>query len=466
MKIFVLIIISLITIFLCIDTDFNIVYKSNSEENQFINLIDNIFLEVELTIGSNEDKFKLELDLSNYCTTIPDAELEVQNIKKFNKSLSTSFKEIKKVNFVFLEKFATGVVGEDTIKLGNGDSINNINIIVASFYSYSFENSYSYMGLSLKNGELNLDGLNILEQLKNKNITNKQIWYLEFSDFNKGKLFLGKFPHENDSKRYNEENKYSTYLDKSFGVSYRIAFDEIYYGNINKYESRETMQVHNTTIISLSTRLIYSTYEYGEMIKKKFFDKKIEDKICYSQTFKDNNKYFYFYCEKDKIDISKMDNLNFFIRDTKMTFEFEPKDLFYEHNNYLYYLIVFKKLDVDDGNKDIEWKLGLTFLQKYTLAFDRNDKLVYYYNSFKDEDNTNKKDNNNNKDNNNPENINNNNIEPNNTTKYIIIICLLVAVFICAVFFLVYIIIKIKPRKIKVNELDDQYDYDSNNLIN
>ena len=74
-----------------------------------------------------------------------------------------------------------------------------------------------------------------------------------------------------------------------------------------------------------------------------------------------------------------MENLNFYIRNTNMRFTWEPKDLFYMHNDYIYYLVVYKPFNIDDSDKDIEWRLGLQFLQKYSLTFDRNDRIVYYY---------------------------------------------------------------------------------------
>ena len=459
MKISFIIFLFLFILLFCLETDFNIVYNSNYEGSQFINLINNVFLEVNISFGSHEDTFKAELDLESYCITIPGIELENENIKKFNKSLSTTFKEKEKLNFIFLEKFFSGLIGEDTIKLGNSRSIKNIRFVIAYEYSYSFQNSFSYIGLGLSTNQINLAGINILEQLKNNSIIDKQLWYLEFEDYNKGKFVLGKYPHEINTN-YKEKDKYQTYLQKTNLDSYRIKFDEIYYGYLNNYENRIVMQEHKETVILLSTRLIYSTYEYGESIYNKFFRKKIEEKKCFIGKISEDSEYSCFYCQKN-ININEMENLNFYIRDTNMTFTFTPKDLFYEHNDYFYYLVVYKQFNIDDSDKDTEWKLGLQFLQKYVLTFDRNDRIVYYYskNDFDDDGGNNNKDDdgNNNKD---DDKKDGEKSKDNNST-YIIIIVLLIVIFICSIAFLVLYIKKIKPRKVKANELDEGYDYET-----
>ena len=410
-----------------------------------MNLINNAFLEVNISFGSQEDTFKAELNLESYCITIPGIELEDENVKRFNKSLSTTFKEIEKLSFIFFEKFFSGVIGEDTIKLGNSGSINSTKFVVASEYSYDIPNSFSYIGLGLSTNQINFAGTNILEQLKNKSIIERQIWYLEFDDYNKGKFVLGKFPHEMNTK-YKEEERYSTNFKKTIIDTYRLEFDEIYYGNLNKYENRIVMQEHDEAVISLSTRLIYSTYEYGETIYNNFFSKKIEEKKCFSGKVSENSAYIYYYCQKNT-NINEMENLNFYIRNTNMTFTLTPKDLFYEHNEYIYYLVVYKQFNIDDSDKDTEWILGLQFLQKYVLTFDRNDRIVYYYSS---DDNSEEKSGKKPKDK-----------DSSNSTKYIIIIVVLIVIFIGCIAFLVYYIMKIKPRKKKANELDEGYDYET-----
>ena len=440
MKLNLLIFLSLLLTLYSIETDFDIIYNTNSEGQKFINLINDIYTEIEISFGLNLETFKLRLDLSNYCTVIPGIEFNNSKIKMFNKSSSTTFEEVDKFATIYFENFYSGVVGKDKIKIGKNEPIDNMKFIVAS--SYSIYQYYSYFGLDFKSNQVNLFGLNFLEQLKSNSIIDKQIWYLEFKDNNKGKFIIGKLPHEVNNKKYNKNDIRSTYLNKtsSFYSFYKIKFDEIYYGKSNNYNNRVIMKEHNDGEISLSTKLIYSTYEFGETIYKNFFKIKIEDKICFREKINSNKEYLYFYCLKDKIKMNEMENLNFVIKDNNMTFTFSPKELFYEHEKYLYYLVVYKPYNEEDTDKDTEWYLGLHFLQKYTLAFDRQEQIVYYYI---------------------PKNNNGNEKSNKSTTIYIIIIILLVVIFLVCIGTLVYYIIKIKPRKKKANELDEGYDYET-----
>ena len=464
MKAYLLIFLSSITLLNCIDSDFNVVYISNSE-NEFTKYSGNIYIEVDISFGSNEDKFKSELDITSFLTVVSGVEAKEENIKKFNQSLSSTFIKKRNEHPYYLEKFYRGIIGEDSIKLGESESIKDISFAVATSWSYNI-NTGCYIGLTFKAQQLDLSGLNLLEQLKNHSIIEKQTWYLEFNDNNKGKFVVGKYPHEINNKKYNEEKLYKIDISRSFSKDYSIEFDEIYYGNINNYENRYAMKEHLISAISLSTRLIYCTYVFGEYIYNKFFKKKIEDKICFHDYLKKNDAYSfnynYYYCNSD-INLSEMENLYFTIRSRNVTFVLEPKDLFYKFNGSLYYLIVYKDYFEEDSNKDTNWEFGLQFLQKYTLTFNRDDKVLYYYNDDKDS-NDNNNNNNGGKDNNNGGKDNNN--ESSSSLKYIIIIIVLSLFFIGCIAFLIYYIKKIKPRKAKANELNEDFDYQAKDNYN
>ena len=163
MKAYLLIFLSSITLLNCIDSDFNVVYISNSE-NEFIKYVSDIYIEIDISFGSNEDKFKSELDISSFLTVVSGVEVENANIKKFDQSLSTTFtKKRNKVTY-FFEKFYEGIIGEDTIKLGESESIKDISFAVASSWNYNI-NSGCYIGLSFKTQQIDLSGLNLLEIL-------------------------------------------------------------------------------------------------------------------------------------------------------------------------------------------------------------------------------------------------------------------------------------------------------------
>ena len=435
MKINILIFLTSIILFTCFEIDLNVKKNLNTENNDIMNALNTVSLEINLSFGSKQDKFESSVNLNNYAIVIPGTQLNEENIKKFNTSNSDTFKEIKRLNYISSENCILGILGEDAITIQNRE-IKEMKFIIGTAYSYSF-NDYSYIGLSLDTNQQDFEGMNILEQLKSKNIIDKQVWFLKFNDYNKGKLVLGKYLHEMDNK-YNKDDMVTIDLYRRYGYLYKIEFDEIIYGNKNNPEKRVIMEIHNTTLFSINTQLIYSTYEFGDAIYSNFFYEKIQNNKCYQKNLKEDSQYIYFYCKKKEININEMENLNFILKEKNINFVLEPKDLFYEDNGYLYYLIVYKPYNEFDSNKDTEWILGLQFLKKYNIAFNRDDKTAYYYDKEAKEEN---------------------NEDDSKELKYIIIIVLLIIIFIGCIGFLVYYIIKIKPRKKKANELDEDFDY-------
>ncbi len=138
-----------------------------------------------------------------------------------------------------------------------------------------------------------------------------------------------------------------------------------------------------------------------------------------------------------------MQNLNFvtsYLSDN-MTFVFEPKDLFYEHNGNYYFLIIYKPDDYITP-PDSEWNIGTIFFQKSLLEINWDENLIYFYRATHNGTNPTTGGNGTNK-------------------KYIIIIVVLSVVLLGSIGFLVLYILKIKPRKKKANELDDDFDYQS-----
>ena len=440
MKLKLFVFISTIIFSSCIDSDFSVKYETTLEDNNYIQYFDKVFVEVDIYFG--KEKFKSELDLSTYCTVVAGTEVKTKDIKTYDISSSTSFVEKEKFNQYYgSERFYSGILGEETIKLGESESIEKIKIVVVSEFKQK-TNIGCYIGLNYGSNQYNIKELNILDQLKNKTAINKRTWYLEFNDFEKGKLVFGKYPHEENGKKFSEKDMHNIDLSKTLIGKYRIDFDNVYYGNSNDYEHRKEMTIHKSAAFSLNTRLIKSTFEFGEYIFNNFFQKKISNNTCFRDFI--NGKYNFYYCDKSKTNISEMQNLYFNLRDKNVTFILEPKDLFYEHDGYIYFLIIYKSYFEEDGDKDTHWIFGLQFLYKYTLTFNRDDAVMYYYDKTYENAPNNGKENN-----------------GNNSWKYIIIIAVLCIVFICCIAFLVYYIKKIRPRKNKANELDEDFEYTS-----
>ena len=92
-----------------------------------------------------------------------------------------------------------------------------------------------------------------------------------------------------------------------------------------------------------------------------------------------------------------------------------------------YFLILFPTI------LTYEWKLGLPFFRKYDFVFDMDKKFIGFY------------------------------IGKSGFTLNLWIILFLVLIIIIIIMgFIIYFLLNKKPRKIRVNELDEQYEYLTN----
>ena len=117
-----------------------------------------------------------------------------------------------------------------------------------------------------------------------------------------------------------------------------------------------------------------------------------------------------------------------------MNFVLNYKDLFLKIGNYYYFLILF--------NEDInEWILGHIFLNKYTMVFNPEKKTIgWYYDSSIDA---------------------NANLDVKKSNTTIIIFIILSVIFLLVIIGLLVYIFYYRPkyRKIRPNELEENFDY-------
>ena len=439
-----IILFSILESILLFESDFEVQYFNWDEKNIMASL-DNTYIEVEASFGLEMDKFKLALDLESTATVLPDINFIGKG--EFKKFHSSSFEVKQNLKYISSEKYVSGNRGVDTFQLGSSEPIiKNFSFVVASDYTYTTNKLYKYAFIGIRNFYINEEKyqLSMIDQLKKSNLIQYQTWFLNFESDSKGKFVVGTLPNIIYNNIYNESDMIEQNCDGQFQLC-AITFQEIYYGKIDDYDNRKSLEDKNHLIalFSLNTRLIKCTSDFGSILYKNFFSKKIANKICGTENL--NDGYMYFYCQKDKFSLSEMENVNFAIphQNGNMTFVLEPKDLFYEYNNILYFLIIYKP-DYYAGDQDVYWIIGNTFLQKYLLTFNTKERLIYFYkkkiHQIKSDEN-------------------NNGNENNNNAKYIIIIAVIsVLLIVCIAILIVYITKKV-PRKKKANELDDEFDY-------
>ena len=123
----------------CLYSDFNTYYDTALKDNKIFESFRKIYLGIEMYFGKNEEKFIVELDINSFLTVIPGKEIiekKAENIKKFDPTSSTSFKNIEKIGSVMTsgEKFYEGILGQDLIQFGDKEKIHDLKFAVANSY--------------------------------------------------------------------------------------------------------------------------------------------------------------------------------------------------------------------------------------------------------------------------------------------------------------------------------------------
>ena len=120
-------------------------------------------------------------------------------------------------------------------------------------------------------------------------------------------------------------------------------------------------------------------------------------------------------------------------KDLNEIFNFTLEELFFEYNNRIYFGVIFDQYQMHG------WKLGRLFFEKYPLTFSLDNKAIGYYKQ-------------------NVENKKNKN--RNIATTFILIILIIFLLLLLFIGFRKYNALKsLIPRKLKANELNDQFSY-------
>ena len=324
------------------------------------------------------------------------------------------------------------------------------------------------IGLNINKNDNPKINTNFIEQLKKKKIISKYIWTLDYQSLSQGMITIGIEPHFYESKK-NFYSQYKTiYIDlnninqKNNQNFWKFNFDAIFVNQTDIYNFK------NTNVELLIDRgIIIGTEEYKNYIEKNYFDKLIIDGICFKESaiLDSNNRdeYIIFYCDKQKFKGSFAD-----IKKDKPYYKFN--DLFFNHKGFeydfkLYKDILFEDLDdrlyfqivFENNNNNTIWKLGEPFTSLYKFVFNQEQKTIGFYNPLL------KKIPNSNFDLDNIKKNNtyiNNNDKSNSTMKTILNFIKNFLFILVCIFIIFYIFRKLCiKRKIRANELIENYDY-------
>ena len=311
-----------------------------------------------------------------------------------------------------------------------------------------------------------------------------QSWTLKFTSKNDGLFILGEEPHKyediNLDKRYQRKNYFSIHSSSSseFHNPVSIIAQDVFL--LDKKEEEIIINNNKGCYLNYNNGFVKATKEYWEYIKKNFFNELFVANICKEEILRFNTaedtfkSYYVISCDKIKLMEqykSKLDtfpNVYFFVFDFNYNFELTKDDVFTEVNNVLYFMIIYQK-PIFNNPELVFWDLGLPFLIKYQFVHNYEKKTVGFYIPEKEEENDKEKEqekekekekekNNINKDETpNTQDLKKAKDEKTNLIIYITLgfvagICLLIAAFCLGKYMY-------QQRKVKANELDDNFDY-------
>jgi len=379
---------------------------------------------INIEIGEPKQKMTCEFSFINEFIIVPG----VQYKSQYNELLSKTYKKIKDREDTFdsgrRKGFIKGILSNEIFYINKKKY--NFDFILATNYSLFDESKYCTIGLKLK---INYDVLflegNFLKQLNDSKLIDNFVFNFRFISENKGELIIG------ENRTYS--NQFKPSLEGKLD-SWHIIFQDINYNYIEENFFDVTLALNLNGIIAPNS------YKY--YIKTFFFDEYLNKSNCVEETII-KDRYIGYVCD-NKIDLDKFTPLKLKQKELDFTFILDHNDLFLKINKKYYFLVIFQK------TKQNYWSFGEPFLRKYNLIYDPEKKIIgfnktqYYENSIKKQNNK--------------------------TKKKFSINFLIYFLLIFIIFFLSYKYYNKNKnsRKIKVNELSENFDYSSKeyNIIN
>jgi len=322
------------------------------------------------------------------------------------------------------------------------------------FFTSSEENDIIRKKLGEKwvnknNGYLIEENTNIISQLKKRNYISSYAYTILFDnkDEEKGKIIIGGMPHEYDPRHYLE--RYYIYYTATLGSDNGNPFGNWGINLIDiKYDGVSLPYIKSAEFV-LNFGFILSTPTYKTYLDDQFFNDPEYSKYCKEEKVDD---YLVKYCEENVI--KEFKNISFHFPNKFNTYnesnalEFDYKDLFVKapgDNNLYYFQIIFP------DKTYFKWKLGRPVFKKYQAAFDQNKRTFGFYTQTGEYD------------------INDNGNENKENSQSLAlswILVIILSIILIGLGFAFYKLLPFIKRKKRANELDDEFDYPSNEASN
>ena len=441
--------------------DFSVFFNKDSfltsmEDTQTMRSLQYNKIYINSKIATPNQDLKLYLRFNEYITYITN--------NTYHQSESSSYEFIRKKSngkdseFTPLdfqtESLKSGYESKEIIKF-NDNVIHDFYFILADKVNNKDNYYESIIGLNLPEKVLKplLLNTNILEQLKNNNFINKRIFSVFYfneirieknknnNKDNDGIIIFGKLPHElKNDKKYSEILKQYSLNENNlnwvnteageYHKKWKIKFDSILFEN-------EQIQDPLVELI-IEQNFFTGPSEFKEKVNKYFFEEFISKNICKEEKFynyMENFDYYFYSCEKSIKEYFENYNkgiLEFRSKYLNEKFNFKLEELFFEYNNKLYFGVIFDEYQMHG------WKLGRLFFEKYPLIFSVDNKAIGYYKPSGENKRRNY----------------------NKIITFVLVLLICILLFLLFIGFRKYNILKsLIPRRLKANELKDDYSY-------
>ena len=429
--------------------------KDLNPDNYFDSLFNNE-VKITLKVGTHRQSIPCYLNLNSHTIYISGSNSDLKSGEpKYDEKKSTKYTNTS--DTISSESFyVIGMASKDEICI-NDNQVAQLKFYLAKTRFSSNDLIYSCMiGLGYEevfydddeNAGYLMEIESFLTQLRNQQLINKKVFFLRYNtEDDNGEIVFGAYPHEI------KDSSLESCIEKNY-----IEGDNIYTGDFQIiwslkgyiYFGEKLLFNYLSSIdFELNQGFIIGSYSYKKEVLNTFFNDKIQKEECFTNEIYQQKKAFdVYYCKKN-VDISKFQDLKIIIDKIKYKIELNYNDLFTTNGDYVYFNVLFTQ-DEDDFKND--FILGKPVFKKYPLVFNlvRRNEKIGFYNNFSFQKNPD------------GDNINNNNEKnQNGGGKKLTVILIIIGIIIIGL--LIYIIVRYckRPRKQKVNELIEFFDYSS-----
>ena len=414
-----------------------------SPEDIFQNIKDNTLL-AEIKLGTPPQKVELKLELTEYIFFIGGKSSSCQ--KKFIETDSGTYKKIKDSIYFSILNIRESYLASDYFYFDKDiQDKNEINFLLG--IDTDKINAGGKLGLNIQDVDTKkYENYNFINTLKNKGIIKDFYFTIKYHDDYSGNIIVGDLPHNFDNS-YNSKNFKDTYISMFTDVlTWNINLDSIYVAENEHSENKKIVGEKIYGYFKLEFGIILGTERYRLNLLNDFMSDKISSGLCYEIKLA---FYVTYYCKPD-VDISKLKNLYFYIKELDYAIELGYKDLFLkapDGNNY--FLVYFNSDYGSDDGADYFWTFGEPLFKKYNLVFNQDIKRIGLYTNH-NSSNSDNKDNN----------LKNKGFWANN--KWYIILVIILVIVCSGLGLMIFLYLKVLPkRKMKANELEDDFEYSS-----